>query len=59
MKKLPLLLILSIFLAQSFAGSYTDGFEPIKSISSDVTCCVYNCGGETNKVSKNRIEIKI
>ena len=45
MKKLLLLLILSFFSAQSFAGSCPDGSEPVKSISADGTYFVYNCGG--------------
>ena len=35
MKKLLLLLILSFFSAQSFAGSCPDGSEPVKSVSAD------------------------
>ena len=45
MKKLFLLLILSFFSAQSFAGSCPDGSEPVKSVSDDGTYFVYNCGG--------------
>ena len=45
MKKLFLLLILSFFSAQSFAGSCPDGSEPVKSISDDGTYFVYNCEG--------------
>ena len=51
MKKLLLLLILSFFSAQSFAGSCPDGSEPIKSISADGTYFVYNCGGSSNNTS--------
>ena len=47
MKKLFLLLILSFFSAQGFAGSCPDGSEPIKSISEDGTYFVYNCGGQS------------
>ena len=43
MKKLFLLLILSFFSAQSFAGSCPDGSEPTKSLSADGTYFVYNC----------------
>jgi hypothetical protein len=46
MKKLFLLLILSFFSAQGFAGSCPDGSEPIKSISEDGTYFVFNCGAE-------------
>jgi hypothetical protein len=45
MKKLLLLLALSFFSAQSFAGSCPDGSEPVKSISADGSYFVYNCGG--------------
>ena len=48
MKKLLLLLILSFFSAQSFAGSCPDGSEPVKSISADGTYFVYNCGNSSN-----------
>ena len=44
MKKLLLLLILSFFSAQGFAGACPDGSEPVKSISDDGTYYVYNCG---------------
>ncbi|MDC3316172.1 alginate lyase family protein [Candidatus Thioglobus sp.] len=48
MKKLFLLLILSFFSAQSFAGSCPDGSEPVKSISDDGTYFVYNCSGSAD-----------
>ena len=53
MKKLILLLILSFFSIQSFAGSCTDGSDPVKSISADGTYFVYKCAGtkESNKTS--------
>jgi hypothetical protein len=51
MKKILLLLILSFFSAQSFAGSCPDGSEPVKSVSADGTFFVYNCGGDTNNTS--------
>ncbi len=53
MKKLFLLLILSFFSAQSFAGSCPDGSDPVKSISADGTYFVYKCAGtkESNKTS--------
>jgi len=44
MKKLFLLLILSFFSAQGFAGSCPDGSEPTKSLSADGTYFVYKCG---------------
>ena len=52
MKKLLLLLILSFFSAQSFAGSCPDGSEPVKSISADGTYFVFNCEG-VNKQSSS------
>jgi hypothetical protein len=48
MKKLLLLLILSFFSAQSFAGSCPDGSEPVKSISADGTYFVFNCSGSAD-----------
>ena len=49
MQKLLILLILSFFSAQSFAGSCPDGSDPVKSISADGTYFVYNCGNSNNK----------
>ena len=43
MKKLFLLLILSFFSAQSFAGSCPDGSDPVKSVSADGTYFLYHC----------------
>jgi hypothetical protein len=57
MKKLFLLLILSFFSAQSFAGSCPDGSEPVKSISDDGTYFVYNCGGSA-ATSSNTFEMQ-
>jgi hypothetical protein len=57
MKNLLLLLILSLFSAQSFAGSCSDGSEPVKSISADGTYFVYSCSesndGGNNSKSEN------
>jgi len=53
MKKLFLLLILSFFSAQSFAGSCPDGSEPVKSVSADGTYFVYNCGGGNEQASSS------
>ena len=53
MKNIFLLLILSFFSAQSFAGSCPDGSEPIKSISADGTYFVYNCGGVNEQSSSS------
>jgi hypothetical protein len=43
MKKLLLILVLSIFSIQSYAGSCPDGSDPVKSISDDGTYFVFNC----------------
>jgi len=53
MKKLLLLLILSFFSAQSFAGSCPDGSEPIKSVSADGTYFIFNCGGGNTENSSS------
>ncbi|MDC1535587.1 hypothetical protein N8516_00290 [Candidatus Thioglobus sp.] len=55
MKKILLLLILSFFSAQSFAGSCPDGSEPVKSISADGTYFVFNCGGGNEQASSSSI----
>jgi hypothetical protein len=52
-KKLFLILILSFFSAQSFAGSCPDGSDPVKSISADGTYFVYNCGGGNEQSSSS------
>jgi len=57
-KKLLLLLILSFFSAQSFAGSCPDGSEPVKSISDDGTYFVYNCGGDSNNAKDTKTSNK-
>ena len=44
-KQYIFLLILSLFSAQSFAGSCPDGSEPVKSVSEDGSYYVFNCGG--------------
>ena len=48
MKKLYLLLILTLLSVKSFAGECPDGSDPIKSISDDGTYFVYKCGGGSN-----------
>ena len=53
MKNLLLILVLSLFSIQSFAGSCPDGSEPIKSISADGTYFVFNCGGVTKQSSSS------
>ena len=53
MKKLYLLLILSLLTAQGFAASCPDGSDPIKSISDDGTYFVYKCGGGNNNNNTN------
>ena len=58
MKKLLLLLILSFFSAQGYAGSCPDGSEPVKSISDDGTYFVYKCGG-SNTVNSSASSQKV
>ena len=53
MKKLFLLLTLSFFSAQSFAGSCPDGSEPVKSISEDGTYFVFNCSSNSENASQS------
>ena len=53
MKKPLLLLILSFFSAQSFAGSCPDGSEPVKSVSDDGSYFVFNCGGGNEQSSSS------
>jgi len=48
MKKLYLLLILSLLTAQGFAASCPDGSDPVKSVSDDGTYFVYKCAGGSN-----------
>ena len=48
MKKLFLLLILSLFSAQGYAGSCPDGSEPQKTVSADGTYFVYKCATDSN-----------
>jgi len=52
MKKLLLLLILSFFSAQGYAGSCPDGSEPVKTLSDDGTYFVYKCNADSNKTNK-------
>jgi CubicO group peptidase (beta-lactamase class C family) len=54
MKKLLILLILSFFSLQIFAGSCPDGSDPVKSISADGTYFVFNCGGSSNNNSSSK-----
>ena len=53
MKKLFLLLILSLFSVQSIAGSCPDGSEPVKSISADGTYFVFNCSSNSENASQS------
>jgi hypothetical protein len=48
MKNLLLILALSLFSIQSFAGSCPDGTEPVKSVSEDGTYFVFSCGGQSS-----------
>ena len=52
MKKISLVLILTLFSILSYAGSCPDGSDPVRSISEDGTYFVYNCGGAKNPASK-------
>jgi len=52
-KKLLLLLIISLFSIQSYAGSCPDGSDPVRSISADGTYFVFNCGGANEAPSSN------
>ena len=54
MKKLLILLILSFFSLQIFAGSCPDGSDPVKSISADGTYFVFNSGGGSNNNSSSK-----
>ena len=58
MRKLLILLILSFFSAQSFAGSCPDGSDPVKSISADGTYFVYNCSGGNEQASSSSVTSK-
>ena len=53
MKNLLLILALSLFSIQSFAGSCPDGSEPVKSVSDDGTYFVFNCAGSDDANSNN------
>jgi len=57
MKKLLLLLILSLFSTQSFAGSCPDGSDPVKSVSADGTYFVYNCAGLLLEVLQAQVKM--
>ena len=62
MKKLLLILVLSLFSIQSFAGPCPDGSEPVRSISADGTYFVFNCGDgndNANKKTANQINENI
>ena len=48
MKKLYLILFLTLLSVKSFAGDCPDGSDPIKSISDDGTYFIYKCGGSSN-----------
>ena len=49
-KQYIFLLILSLFSIQGFAAGCPDGSEPVKSISADGTYFVFECGGSSNKI---------
>ena len=53
MKKLFLLLALTFFSVQSYAGSCPDGSEPVRSISADGTYYVFSCDGNNEQASSS------
>ena len=53
MRKLLILLILSLFSTQGYAAGCPDGSEPVKSISADGTYFVYSCGGQASSSTAN------
>ena len=53
MKNLLLILALSLFSIQSYAGSCPDGSDPVRSISADGTYFVFNCAGNDEANSNN------
>ena len=59
MKKLFLLLILFFFSSQGYAGSCPDGSDPVKSISTDGTYFVYNCGGQSSSTNTGSWRFKL
>ncbi len=59
MKKLLLILVLSIFSIQSYAGSCPDGSDPVKSISDDGTYYVFSCEGGNKKASSSNTNINV
>jgi len=59
MKKLLLLLILSLFSINGFAAGCPDGSEPVKSISDDGTYFVFNCGGGNEQASSSNKTSKV
>ena len=58
MKKISLVLILTLFSILSYAGSCPDGSDPLKSISEDGTYFVYNCGNSNNDKKTKEVEKK-
>ena len=58
MKKLFLLLFLSLLSTQGLTASCPDGSEPVKSISADGTYFVYNCGGGNEQSSSSTANSK-
>ena len=61
MQKLFLILILFFLSAKSIAGSCPDGSDPVKSISSDGTYFVYNCGtdGSDDTATRNLLNSEL
>jgi len=59
MKKLLLLLVLSLFSIQGFSGGCLDGSEPIKSVSEDGTYFVYNCGTTNSNSNAGTVKVSV
>ena len=59
MKKLLLLLVLSLFSIQGFSGGCPDGSEPIKSVSEDGTYFVYNCGTTNSNSNAGTVKVSV
>jgi hypothetical protein len=56
MKKIYLLLILSLLSIKGFAGECPDGSDPVQSISDDGTYFVYKCGSSNSSNNKTKVD---
>ena len=59
MRKLLLLLILSLFSAQGLAAACPDGSEPTRTVSADGGYYVYNCGNTNNEQTSSSVDISV